>query len=122
MPADQAIYNSQLKTSTDLFRQAYGYHDNDPEGTTYFYVGHQDEWKDVPTFGVDASTTHGDSGGAVFDKKTLRIIGVLRGGNKGSFANGSWFNHDKVIPISEIIDAITQTDSSILTTYNAKVF
>ena len=93
-----------------------------PNGNpTYYYVVQKDDWKDVPTIGVDTSDTHGDSGGAVFDKTTLRVIGILRGGPDGAFAAGFWFYHDKVIPMSEVMDSVIQADSNLLTTYKVSV-
>ncbi len=119
---DDAAYQEQLRRARTSFRTTYGYKDSDAANTNYFYIGLKDEWKDVPVFGIDSSTTHGDSGGAVFDKNSLRVIGLLRGGAEGSFSSGSWFNHDKVIPISEIIDSINQADPALLSSYNVKIF
>jgi hypothetical protein len=118
---NDAAFSAQMRSAQTSFCDTYGYHKEDGPNTNYFYVGREDEWKDVPSFGVDTSDTHGDSGGAVFDKTTLRIIGILRGGPEGSFSTGSWFKHDRVIPITEVIDSITQADSNLLTTYGVSV-
>lgn len=112
---DNAAFQSQVQAVRNSFHQAYGYDAAGPPKPSYFYVGRTDKWKDVPTFGVDSSTTHGDSGGPVFDKSTLQVIGMLRGGTEESFPSASWFAHDKAIPISEIIDTISQAKPDILT-------
>ncbi len=67
------------------------------------YYNFSTKWNNMPTIGVNCSTSHGNSGSPLYLKRKEGVIGILFNGSddSGSYVPG-WKYHEAILPIKEI--------------------
>ncbi|PTT21639.1 hypothetical protein DBR12_06085 [Acidovorax sp. HMWF029] len=63
-------------------------------------------WDGQPTIGILADTFRGNSGAPVFSRNTHRLVGIFVRGQPDYIEpwTVSWYRHEAVLPVSQIID------------------
>lgn len=101
------------------FRRSYGF-DPAHQESSYFYLSSIKKKDGYPTIGIQSDTSPGFSGGPVCGKTDMGVYGIFLAGYDRDADEATWAQHERVMPIAEVIRAAQLIDQDFFAKHQIK--